>query len=93
MKFGAIIITGDYRRKTTLVAPDIDAALSDLQERHAPDVSAWNVSQAYGEIHETRQAIARIETGGYGVCVGCGGEIGQRRLEAMPTATRCIACA
>jgi len=45
------------------------------------------------EIHETRQAIARIETGGYGVCVGCGGEIGQRRLEAMPTATRCIACA
>ncbi len=71
MKFGAIIITGDYRRKTTLVAPDIDAALSDLQERHAPDVSAWNVSEAYGE-RECTGCVGR-RVGRYtpdGACLG-----------------------
>lgn len=45
------------------------------------------------EILEARQALARIEAGGYGLCATCGAEIDPRRLEAMPTATRCIACA
>jgi RNA polymerase-binding protein DksA len=37
-------------------------------------------------------ALDRIEAGTYGVCDSCGGEIGAKRLEAMPAATQCIAC-
>jgi DnaK suppressor protein len=37
-------------------------------------------------------ALRRIETGGFGYCYVCGEEIDPRRLEADPTATRCIAC-
>ena len=37
-------------------------------------------------------ALQRIEAGGFGYCYVCGQEIGLRRLEADPTATRCIAC-
>ncbi|MBN2248155.1 MAG: TraR/DksA C4-type zinc finger protein [Coriobacteriia bacterium] len=38
------------------------------------------------------RALARIETGTYGVCVRCGGPIPSARLEAMPEAELCISC-
>jgi len=45
------------------------------------------------EIGEVREALLRIERGEYGVCASCGEDIAPRRLEVMPTATRCIKCA
>jgi DnaK suppressor protein len=38
------------------------------------------------------EALARVQEGVYGICRGCGGRIPRRRLEAMPTATLCVAC-
>jgi DnaK suppressor protein len=43
-------------------------------------------------IKKIDETIARIESGEYGYCDGCGIEIGLRRLEARPTATLCIDC-
>ena len=37
-------------------------------------------------------ALARITDGTYGTCVECGDEIGVKRLDAYPTAKRCIRC-
>jgi DnaK suppressor protein len=45
------------------------------------------------EIGDVREALVRIERDEYGVCVSCGEDIAPRRLEVMPTATRCIKCA
>ena len=45
------------------------------------------------EIHEVREALLRIESGTYGICARCGEAISPERLKALPTATRCIACA
>jgi len=41
---------------------------------------------------QTERAIARIETGTYGVCESCGNAIGKARLQAFPRATLCVAC-
>ncbi len=38
------------------------------------------------------EALQRIADGTFGICRVCGGEIGRPRLEAVPTATQCIAC-
>ncbi len=38
------------------------------------------------------EALERIEAGTFGVCRLCGGTIGLKRLEAVPTATQCIEC-
>ena len=40
-----------------------------------------------------QRALERIEQGEYGDCLACGKPIDPRRLDADPTATRCIACA
>lgn len=45
------------------------------------------------EIHEIREALLRIERDEYGTCTSCGIVINPDRLEALPTATRCINCA
>jgi len=37
-------------------------------------------------------ALARIQQGVFGVCVGCGDEITPRRLDALPWAEYCLRC-
>ncbi|MGI8700977.1 MAG: TraR/DksA C4-type zinc finger protein [Nocardioidaceae bacterium] len=39
-----------------------------------------------------KEAIARIDSGGYGVCESCGRPIGKMRLQAFPRATLCLEC-
>lgn len=48
---------------------------------------------ALDEIALTRQALARLAAGTYGVCTGCGEPISAARLQALPVASHCIACA
>ena len=45
------------------------------------------------EVRQIREALRRIAEGTYGVCAKCGEPINPKRLKALPTATRCIACA
>ena len=50
-----------------------------------------------GQLSETlsdiESALAKFDSGTYGTCERCGGEIGADRLEAMPAARLCITCA
>jgi DnaK suppressor protein len=38
------------------------------------------------------KALERIKEGTYGICQECGEPISKARLEAVPTATLCVAC-
>jgi DnaK suppressor protein len=51
------------------------------------------IKQAKTDLDELDAAIGRITTGSYGLCERCGLPIAPARLEARPTARRCIACA
>jgi RNA polymerase-binding transcription factor DksA len=50
-----------------------------------------------GTLRETLQdidaALGKMEQGTYGLCESCGRPIADARLEAMPAARLCIACA
>lgn len=45
------------------------------------------------ELDEVNDALERIRTGRYGLCVRCGKEIAEARLEALPQTPVCIQCA
>jgi RNA polymerase-binding protein DksA len=45
------------------------------------------------EIQAIDRALARIAAGSFGSCSECGRPIPPARLEALPTAERCVACA
>lgn len=65
-----------------------DESVADLLS----DVQAAEVTRDVGEVRDIEGAEARIAAGRYGLCIDCGGEIGYARLQAFPTAKRCIAC-
>ena len=44
-------------------------------------------------LRETEDALAKMDAGTYGQCESCAGDIGEPRLEAMPSARFCMACA
>lgn len=44
------------------------------------------------ELRDTKKALKAIEDGTYGICKYCHKEIDQKRLEARPTSSSCIAC-
>jgi DnaK suppressor protein len=44
------------------------------------------------EREQAERARARKAQGTYGLCEDCGRQIGEERLEALPDATRCLAC-
>jgi len=44
-------------------------------------------------LDDVDRALGKLDDGTYGTCDACGKPIGESRLEAMPTARRCISCA
>jgi RNA polymerase-binding transcription factor DksA len=44
-------------------------------------------------LQDIEDALAKFDSGNYGECESCGDPIADARLEAMPTAKLCIACA
>jgi RNA polymerase-binding transcription factor DksA len=55
------------------------------------------VDALLGSLRETLldidDALSKLEAGTYGQCESCGDEIAEARLEAMPAARLCMACA
>ena len=49
-------------------------------------------SEGSDRMKEIEDALKRIEDGTYGNCEVCGGDIGQKRLTAVPYALLCIKC-
>jgi len=65
-----------------------DQALADL----LVDENLAAVHRHIRELREIDDALARLDKGTYGECVDCGDAIGLERLQAYPTAVRCIDC-
>ena len=59
-------------------------------ERGEVDAIVGALLETLGDIDA---ALAKMDSGMYGQCEDCGGSIAEARLEAMPAAHFCIACA
>ena len=88
-------------RQLTARAEEIDEDLNqpgdDDWEENAVESAGDEVLEEVGdvtlnEIRQIRRALAKIESGDYGVCSICGGAISKERLEALPYSTRCVSC-
>jgi RNA polymerase-binding transcription factor DksA len=67
-------------------AADAGAFLSEADRTEAM------LSSARGQRAEVLAALARIENSTYGLCVDCGQQIPEGRIEARPDAARCVGC-
>jgi RNA polymerase-binding transcription factor DksA len=65
-----------------------DQALADL----IADLDQAEVTRDLGELRAIQAAERRFADGRYGICADCGADIPFARLEAEPSALRCIGC-
>lgn len=71
------------------VAPVRDHGDESVAEL-AASANLTMLDREVSELREVEAALERIREGTYGRCEECGCEIERERLEAYPTATRCI---
>ncbi len=71
-----------------------EADFSDVANYTASDEVLEGLEEtALAEIRQIQAALERVEAGSYGFCTSCGAPISPGRLEALPSAPLCLACA
>ena len=65
---------------------------SDAQLNSARDLEFAMDAHETDEQNQIMAALMRIETGTFGQCADCGIQIPKARLQAFPSAARCITC-
>lgn len=90
------------RLDATLASLRADRRVDMADDEHDPEGATLSAewsrlsglrSVAERERREVDAAIERRNAGVYGVCIDCGRPIPLERLQARPTATRCVVCA
>jgi DnaK suppressor protein len=67
--------------------------LADLgTDNNQQEVDTGILEQEQQTLGAIGSALDRLDAGTYGICVRCGKKISEARLEAVPYASRCIAC-
>jgi DnaK suppressor protein len=86
------LLSGSRGSLETLTA-GAAVALEDMAPLLHDQFVAVHVNQLDSfQLKLIEDALARIDSDGWGVCGDCGGAIAPRRLEAIPWAVRCISC-
>lgn len=49
-------------------------------------------TSGHAQLRMVREALERLQDGGFGECTHCGETIGAKRLEALPWTPYCITC-
>jgi len=89
-------LTGDFE---SVVAASLDTNADDEHDPEGHTIAFERsqigalIAQVRRHLDEVDAAVARVESGTYGDCESCGRPIGDARLDALPAARRCIACA
>ena len=70
------------------VRDNVEHSDADIQE----DIDLALLQMRAETLIRIDEALGRLDAGQYGCCRGCGSEISERRLRALPFAVRCQAC-
>ena len=69
----------------------LDGQIIDIEVTAIP--ITYDDQDAKHIVSQINSALHRMETGDYGICIKCGAEISEGRLEIVPYAALCIKCA
>ena len=76
------------------VAPSVSLGrLTRMEALNDKGVNEHVLAQNKATLQKLENALRRMETGEYGTCIRCGGEIPIGRLRLVPEALICVPCA
>jgi DnaK suppressor protein len=73
----------------------IENAAEDFDRRQQQmnrEVAIRNLDRESKLLKSVEEALKRIETGAFGVCLSCDEAIPEKRLQAVPWASHCVGC-
>lgn len=74
------------------IAGEVSDAHEDAVADLLVDVNLAEITRDVEELRDVEAALQRIATGTFGICINCNEPIARERLEAYPTAKRCLKC-
>ncbi|MCF3650181.1 TraR/DksA family transcriptional regulator [Synoicihabitans lomoniglobus] len=79
--------------ETAVISPDVSIGrLSRLDAMQHQQIALAGKRRLEDERNRLHEAIRRLDTGTYGSCLICGGEIALERLTYQPDAFKCVPC-
>jgi DnaK suppressor protein len=66
--------------------------LDQIQDGQEREFAIGELDRNSSRLREVQEALVRIDTGKFGVCVDCEDDINPKRLAAVPWASSCIEC-
>jgi RNA polymerase-binding transcription factor DksA len=87
----ASLVNAEDKTYAEVAGRVLDVAEESVASMFADD-KILMIKKEVAEQTDVVAALARITDGTYGACIDCGDEIGVKRLDAYPTAKRCIRC-
>jgi DnaK suppressor protein len=66
--------------------------LDRIQHATERELAMGHLERESHRLREVRDALCRVDTGEFGICLDCGQDIKLKRLVAVPWATFCIIC-
>ena len=79
---------GAWGGKQNEVLDAVESSEADIQD----DIEFALIQMKSETLNKINDALVRLEQGDYGNCFGCGEEIAEKRLRALPFAVRCKDC-
>jgi DnaK suppressor protein len=92
MEKRASVLSGLGTRFDTLARMGRVAEDDQAQLSHDEFVSLRMNGLDYGQLRLVEEALDRLDTGDYGICLECDEPIAEKRLNALPWARYCVAC-
>ncbi len=79
-------------RKTVALDQQSVGRLSRMDALQGQAMAQATERKRLAELQRIERALKALDTGEYGLCVTCGEEIGDKRLELDPSALVCMNC-
>lgn len=85
-------LSAGLRNRDDIAIEKTPDAIDEVQLAGERELAIRNLDRESSLLRNVRAALARIDDGGYGVCLHCEEEIKPKRLDAVPWTKYCIRC-
>lgn len=81
-----------FRRRGEMAVENVPDMLDRIQQAGERELTIRQIESDFSRVQSLMFALERIGDGTYGRCLRCEGEIGSKRLHALPWAACCVKC-
>jgi DnaK suppressor protein len=79
-------------KRDEIAVENVPDSIDLVQRATERELAIRQIESDFNRLQSLRVALQRIDDGTYGTCIRCDGDIGNKRLSAVPWTSYCVAC-